>query len=156
MKTVEKVLIGITLLGLIIKLLHWPGGSILMILGLSILAFFYPIAAYFLFSPVKYFEVDGMTFTETSAPRVILSLGTGFCLPVAVIGLLFRFMHWPGAKMMLLIGLVTIVPIAIVSLVKHSVTKDNFYKQIAIRTIVVASLALLLFTFVVLPLNSKG
>ena len=156
LKIIEKLLVGITLVGLAIKLSHWPGGAVLMILSLGTLSLFYPIAAYFLFSPAKPVEIDGMVFIPTSAPRVILSLGTGFCLPVAVIGLLFRFMHWPGAKVMLLIGLITVVPIAVVSLIKHATTKEDFYKQIAIRTIVIGSLAILLFAFVIFPMPVKG
>lgn len=137
-KVIEKVLVGLTMLGLVVKLLHWPGGAMLIILGLGILAMFYPIAAYFLFSPVKYAQLEGFAVNKTSPGRVVLSLGTGLCLPVGVIGLLFKMMHWPGAAVMLLIGLVTIVPIAIVSLVRYAGDKEDFYKQIAIRTVIVA------------------
>ena len=156
MKIVEKILIGITLLGLVIKLVHWPGGNILLVLGLGTLSLFYPVAAYFLFSPQKQIEANGITFKQTSAARVVLSLVTGFCMPVAVIGLLFKIMHWPGASFMLLIGFITIIPIAVVSTIQYLLKKEDFYKQIAIRTIAVGSLAILLFAFLVLPMTTKG
>lgn len=151
MRIIEKILIAITLLGLALKLMYWPGGSTLMILGLGLLSMFYVAAAYFLFSPVTVAYIDGFAYNKTSAPRLMLALATGFSLSIGAIGILFRFMHWPGASVMLLVGMISLVPIAIVSVVKLKNNNDAFYKSIAIRSIVFGCLSILLFAFGVLP-----
>lgn len=141
MKIAERILIGIGLFGIALKLLHWPGGNIALILSISLLTIFYFIASYFLYNPTRVLIVDGNSYKTTSSKRVLLAVVTGMSMPVALIGILFRLMHWPGASVMLLIGCLTIAPIAILSLVFFLNREDDFFKQIAIRTIVVAVLS---------------
>jgi len=141
MKIVERILVGIGVFGIVLKLLHWPGGNIALVLSLMLLSLFYFAASYFLYNPTQMVVVDGYSYKQTSTKKALLAVITGMSMPVALIGLLFRLMHWPGAAVMLLVGLVTIAPIAILNLVLFLNRKDEFYQPLAIRTLIVAILS---------------
>ncbi len=141
MKTAEKVLVGIITIGFVLKLLHVPGGSVALILSLSLLSLFYFAASYFLYNPTNILIVDGISYKKTDTMKVLLAVLTGMSMPVALIGLLFRLMHWPGAAVMLFVGVVTIAPIAIANLILFLKRKDDFFRQVAIRTVIVAILS---------------
>jgi len=145
MKITERILIGLGILGILLRMLHWPGGNIALVLSLSLLAIFYFAGSYFLFNPTKVTTVDGIDYKQASAPRVTMAILTGMSLPVAVIGILFKVMYWPGAAVMLLVGAITLLPFAVVALVTYSVKKEEFYKEIAFRTVVVLLLSAAVF-----------
>lgn len=81
MKT-EKILAGLFLIGVIFRLMHWPGGYIAIIISLGILSLLYfPFGFYFL---------SGKTFKD----QVIgLSAVAGMFLSTPVIGILFALMR---------------------------------------------------------------
>lgn len=79
--------ISCLLLGLLFKVLHWPGGSVLLILG------------------------GGVSLCTT---LILLARGSStvrlpvLLYPSAIVawnGVIFKLMHWPGANIQLLLGL---------------------------------------------------
>lgn len=85
----------VAFLGAAFKMLHYPGADILLIVGLQTIATYYVLAS---FSDPA--ELD-------NKERFLFKV---FCLTMGlfVIGLLFKWMHWPGANMMLIIAILTL------------------------------------------------
>ena len=139
MKT-EKVFVFFIVTGLLLTFFHIPGGKVMSILSLSILSFMYfPFGFYFLSDE----KIDNKT--------VAFSIASGLLLSTLVIGTLFNAMHWPGARFMLVFGLLSCTPIAVISYLKYSKPKEEkmvtYYKNIFIRTAILIGLGLLTITF---------
>lgn len=133
MKKAEIILWALILMGVALKAAHIPGGNILTILSLSAALFFYFIGSYFLFDPKVPIVVNDMTFYKPKAVRVAMALLTGYLMACAIIGLLFRIMHWPGAAAMLLIGLLGLVPMLVIAAVMYSKSRDDFFRKLLFR-----------------------
>jgi hypothetical protein len=137
MKT-EKVFVCITILGLILKYLHIPGGGPILVLSLLSLALIYfPFGFYFL--------SDKSIKTNTG-----ISVVFGWLLSVVFIGILFRVMHWPGAAPMAIVGTITAIPLAIFSYIKHQKSNQedlNYFKNLLIRTSILLIISTLLVLF---------
>ena len=92
--------------GLVLKLLSIGGASNLMIVGFSTLA----VSTLFLnvLFPYKVKD-DNMAFNMEMEPIWNFSMRiTGMSLTTLLIGVLFRLMHWPSSKTLLLIGAVAL------------------------------------------------
>lgn len=133
MKKAEIILWALILMGVALKAAHIPGGNILTILSLSAALFFYFIGSYFLFDPKVPIVVNDMTFYKPKAVRVAMALLTGYLMACAIIGLLFRIMHWPGAAAMLLIGLLGLVPMLVIAAMMYSKSRDDFFRKLLFR-----------------------
>jgi hypothetical protein len=151
MKT-ESVLAAIVALALFFKfILLWPIANQLIILSLSILSMIYMFGSVYFFS---YKKVNHQNFAVT----ILGGLG----MSVALTGIMFKVMYWPGAQPMILISLMSIVPILIISLVSGNnlvlsptITREeeiekisnliNYYKNLRIRTIVITLCTILFF-----------
>lgn len=83
--------------GSLFKIQHWPGASVLLVLGFLLLSFvFLPSAIY-----VNYKEVSNRTKKWT---HVIGFLGTFFIS----VGFLFKIQHWPYAGIAITIGILMV------------------------------------------------
>ncbi len=83
------------LLGSVFKLQHWPGGGILLVLGGAILTLGY---LPFMFS-----------FSLRQTDKLIGKIRNtvGYVTSTAIIvGIIFKLQHWPGARMLLIGGIV--------------------------------------------------
>jgi hypothetical protein len=128
MKT-EKALLIVFIISLIFKLMHWPGGGPLMVLSLTFLALCY--------FPFGFYFFSDKTFKNQ---KIGVSILFGWLLSVAIIGIEFKLMFWPGSKVMLLVGCMSaaILLLAGFSLFKKS-NEDlkNYYKNLLTRTVVI-------------------
>jgi hypothetical protein len=139
MKT-EKIIAIILVIGLILRFFHIPGGSIFTILSMSILSLLYfPFGFYFLSDK----KIDNRT--------IAFSVLSGMVLSIALLGALFKIMHWPGASFMLVFGLAGCIPVAILSYLNHTKPKSEelvlYYKNVFVRVLIVIILGLLSFIF---------
>jgi len=100
MKTTMKIsgFTGPALLGMgsLFKIFHWPGASILLVLGFFVLCFlFLPTAAY-------------VMYKETKSYKNLFVYILGFIASLVFsLGVLFKVQHWPGASIMLTLSIVT-------------------------------------------------
>lgn len=135
MKT-EKILSVVFIIALIFKILHWPGGSMLLILSLMGLCFcYFPLGFVF-------FKTKGM-----KSEKVGVSIVFGWLLTVSIIGILFKLMYWPGAAFMLIVGTMTSFFLSIVAYVLLNKSEENFknyHKNLLIRTVVLGVMSFLL------------
>lgn len=126
------------IIGLIIKLMHWPGGAFIMVISLCSLMLVYLCGFYF--------------FRERKTKKHVLGLSivSGVLFSIIPIGVLFKFQHWPGAGFNLLLGttgaLIMTVVMIIMSQKAEPELAPYFRKMIrrgAILTVLSASLYLL-------------
>jgi len=139
MKT-EKTLSIIFLVGLIFKLLHWPGAGEILVISLSTIVMLYFPAAF-------YFFCDKVIKRQNLA----LSIVSGLFLSLIPLGILFKIMYWPGGQLYLLIGTVSAPIILTVIYFLKSKTTENlatYYNNMFSRTIV---LTVLTITFYLIP-----
>ena len=137
MKT-EKIFAALFIIGLVLKSIHIPGGNSLLILTLVTLSI-----AYF---PFGFYMLSGSKMQQ----NIGLSIGVGMVLSVSVIGILFRVMHWPGAAVMQIFGLITALPLLILV---HALRKktdleaeNDYFRGLILRMTTVSIVALLLFS----------
>ncbi|MBL7980903.1 MAG: hypothetical protein JNL52_03750 [Flavobacteriales bacterium] len=93
MRTIRSIAIAGFILGILFKTLHWPGASIIL-----------------LTSGVLTIVMLGLLLFRKPGPMVVQLQYPGMLIGalVAVItGGLFKIMHWPGANLLLLLGLTT-------------------------------------------------
>jgi hypothetical protein len=88
------ILINLQLAGVIFKVNHWPGAHILLTSSILLMVFyFFPIA---LVNSYK---------QQKNKSQLHLYLVAYLTIAITSLGMLFKIMHWPGASIMLFIGL---------------------------------------------------
>jgi hypothetical protein len=137
MKT-EKVLSIIFLISLVFKVAGWPGGGALMVLSLTILTLcYFPFGFYFL--------NDKPVFKQKLSTSIIY----GWLLPVAILGVEFKLMYWPGYGPMLIIGIMTSAILLVVAYMMHkkATTEENklYHKNLLLRTLILFFCAFVCF-----------
>jgi hypothetical protein len=107
------------LLGSIFKIQHWPGANVLILIGVFFLAV--------LFLPLLF--ILKFKSTEENNRSIVLSIIAFVSAALICIGILFRILHWPGARMMTMIGctllLLGYLPIYVLSIYKNTTNKIN-------------------------------
>lgn len=124
------------MLATIFKIFHFPGASIMLLLGFFTLCFFFlPSANYVM---AKESKRKGMLVLYLSA-----FLGSfGFFL-----GVLFKMMHWPGANWMLLIGIAVLGLVFLPLLLIYQYGSDIDKKAKRINIIAIISGMIYLYGF---------
>jgi hypothetical protein len=85
--------INIAILGAVCKVLHWPGASIFLTIGIGLFCFvFFPLAL------IQAYRDSN----RTQKPLYIVGF---ICTVIVFVGALFKIMHWPGAGFLLIIGI---------------------------------------------------
>jgi hypothetical protein len=101
--TMKKVTFGfgltstfLLLAGTIFKLMHWPGANIMFIMGAVILALIYlPL-------------ILRHKLKESPSNEALLHISGFVGLAFTTVGSLFKIMHWPGASVLLMVGMGTL------------------------------------------------
>lgn len=140
MKT-EKTLLIIVILASLLKILHIPGGSVLLLFSLLGLALcYFPFGFYFL---------SDKSFKENT----LTSLLFGWLLSTCFIGIMFRLMHWPGAMILNIVGAMSALPLSIFAYSKYKkYNQENivYFRNLLIRSTILFIVSLVL-SFVKLP-----
>ena len=146
MKRFEIIFGILSVVAIIMKLALVSGSGILMTLILTLLACFYFYLGFAFFNNIRLKKIfSKSSYYGISALRIIGSIGVGWGLSIMCCGILFKMMHWPGGILFLHIGLIQIFVIAIIVLVKFSLSKSDFYKTILLRFAIIGGLGLLFF-----------
>src|SRR5690606_32351133 len=149
MRKTEIVLIILGALGLTMRLLHLPGGSLFILLPFLILGLTYMYLGFALFNDIRFVKVFRKDSYDNIKPtRIIGAIMAGVSLNVSIIGIIFRFLSYPGASIILIIGLISTSIVAIVSISKIRKNSDRFYLNILKRIAVFGTLC---FILVVMP-----
>jgi len=136
MKWVERIAWGMALLGLVFRLLHWPFGGFLTVLGFST-------------ASVVYFPLGWLLFGGPSRKDQLLplSLITGLVLSLTVIGILFKLQLWPGAEFNLMMGLAGCVVVFVATQSIHSrrPLAEHYFNALRYRLIIIGLSGLVLY-----------
>ncbi|MBL0262286.1 MAG: hypothetical protein IPQ05_00135 [Leptospiraceae bacterium] len=133
----EKTLTIIFIVGLLLKLLHWPGAGPLLVISLSTIAMLYfPAAFYFFYDKV------------IKQQNLALSIVSGLFLSLIPLGILFKIMYWPGGQIYLLVGTVTAPIILAIIYFLKSKTGENlktYYRNMFLRTSILTALTIIFY-----------
>ncbi|MCK5847025.1 MAG: hypothetical protein KAG84_06275 [Bacteroidales bacterium] len=146
MKRLEKILGLLSLLSLIALIIEVPGGLLLSIVTMLFLSFIYYPFGFAFFNDIllrKIFKKDA--YKGVSTWKIVGSIAVGISLSSALMGILFKINHWPGADFNLYVGLVTMLLILIISVYKYLNTKSAFYLRIIKRVLIVGSIGILVW-----------
>jgi len=138
MKLFEKIFTGIIVVGLIFKFTFLPGGSILIVFGLFLLAMIYYPLGFLFFNEIPLKRVfKKVSYKGISAARIIGAIGLGMGLATVLVGLLFKIQHFPGANANLFGGLFLTLIVLIIAGMKYRKSKDVFYKKAFVRIAII-------------------
>ncbi len=101
--------------GLLFKLMHWPGANILLLIGLSVLAF--------LFLPILL--IYRLKKAENSNLKTLYVFGVLSGI-IYLVGLLSKLMQWPGASLMLATGAVFLILVFIPAYTIHKYRNETY------------------------------
>jgi hypothetical protein len=145
MNKFEKIFGVLAVIALILKFASISGGSILATLSLTSLSFLYYLFGFALFNDIKLKNIfKRSSYKGISVLRIISSVGVGLGLSTICLGILFRIQFWPGGRMMLAVGLITILIITIIAFIDFLKSKSD-YKTILLRVAIIGGIGLLLF-----------
>jgi hypothetical protein len=148
MKIAEKFLgvssIVIMLIGFFVR---FPYMAITITLTVLLLSMTYFVFSFALFNNVRLRHIfKSGPFKGVSTLRIIGSILVGFVFSIMCIGILFKFQLWPNGNFTLLVGLMCLGILVIISLVKFLTSKDTFYKNVLIRTLIIGIMGLCLYS----------
>jgi len=153
MKRLELILGAVVVVALFFKVLHWPGGSLMLTIALTGLASIYMFWGFALLNNVS----DDKAFSKSaysgiSTTQIVVSIIAGLGLSAVCMGILFKMQHWPGAVIILLAGLITIFGAGKFAYFKFWQSKNDFYKLILFRIAIIGVIGL--FCFAITDLNA--
>ena len=136
MKWLERIAWGLALVGLVFRLLHWPFGGLLTVLGFSLVATLY--------FPLGWILFGGASRKDQLLP---LSVITGLVLSLTAIGMLFKLQLWPGAEFNLMMGLAgcLVVVVAIFCIHSRRPLAEHYFNALRYRLVVIGLAGLLLY-----------
>lgn len=131
-KKVEQVIIIIAIIGVCFRLMNFMGGNIIMILSFGSLSIFYLTFGVLILNNAP----DSKNIKKSAFGRSI----TGVVMSVSVIGLLFKMVLWPGANMLLTIGLIGLLSSGLIVYIKYKRTDSSYHKLILKRILYIGIL----------------
>lgn len=124
----------LTLLGVLFKIMHWPGASIMLVLG---------VAAFgLLFIPL----LIVLKFKDEAKPvdKWVLSIGLGLGM-ITSIGVLFKVMHWPFANILILSSLSAFILIFVPTYFITKVRRAELRFNTTVNSVLMMACGCLLF-----------
>ncbi len=131
---------SMVIIGTIFKIMHWPGASVLLSLGLFLLAAVYlPV---FVSIRIRDTRNEGK---PVNMAMYVMGMVSGI---IFIAGALFKIMHWPGAGIMILLsGLVTVavfIPLLVINAMRD---KENQVQNFTVLIFVLSFIAITFMTF---------
>ena len=130
---------SLVIIGTIFKIMHWPGASIMLTLGLFLLAAIYlPI---FVSIRIRDTRKEGKAVNRS---MYIIGMIAGI---IFIAGAVFKINHWPGAGIMIILtGLVTVgvfIPLLVINAIKE---KENQVQSFTVLVFVLSFIAIAFMT----------
>lgn len=131
---------AVFLLAVLFKLMHWEGADSMLIVALGSLIFVIPF----------YFIIK-MKDASSTIGKISYLLFIPSLLPT-ILGILFKIMHWPGADMMLILGVGTLIFPTLICYVIYQLKKsENKFKDNFSGFFAILLFMLLVLTFLNKP-----
>jgi hypothetical protein len=130
------LLILILIAGVVFKRLHFPGASILLVTGIVFFILIYlPFYISWVYKAARDYNSTGNIFIAIMTISGIIT----FCL-----GSLFKIMHWPGAGILIWVGIGVIISGLIIFLILN---RKQFFQSLSMISVLLAILILGTFSF---------
>lgn len=131
MTKIEKTLGIAAIILVLLKFAAMPGAGLLLIITLTLLCMFYFSCSFAIFNGISFRGLfDTKSYQNSSFLKIIGAVVTGLVLSATIVGIVFKLFSWPGAHVMLLLGILGIMIITIIVAKKHSKIKSEYYKRI--------------------------
>jgi hypothetical protein len=121
LKKLYKISLAVLFLGLMFKIMHFPGAGLLLMVGVFLLA------GYFIFGQ------------KTTNNNKFLGFIYRTCFSLTIIGGIFFMMHWPGAGFVRLVSIVSLI-LGFILLFFHKKQLLQTTKNITITFVILACL----------------
>jgi hypothetical protein len=145
MKKLEIILITGAIIGLLLMLFNTPLDSLIASVFFITLSCLYYFLGFALFNNIparKIFKAD--SYKGIGTWRILIAIGTGIALSILTIGIMCSALNYPMAGTFLVVGIV------LVALIKNGQEKDQFYRNIILRSFVFLIISVI---FLLLPGN---
>ena len=147
MKKVEKVFVLLVLIGIVLRLMLVPRSAALMFLSSVALCLFYFYLGFALFNDIRLRSIfKKSSYDATNTMHILAGIASGFALSAACVGIMFKFLSWPGSFFQLLLAIFACTIIFVISLIKMKGSNIPFYKRILTRIVSFGSVCVLLLT----------
>jgi hypothetical protein len=142
-----ELIVGLgAILGVLLKILHFPGSNIMIVLTFSTLSMFYYLFSFALFNNIRLRDIfKKSSYKETNAKRIIGAIVLGFALSAILTGVLFKLLFWAGANLQLRGGLYAIGLILPIATIFYFRNKADYYKRVFKRIAIYGGLGLVLY-----------
>ncbi|MES2515442.1 MAG: hypothetical protein V4580_14910 [Bacteroidota bacterium] len=149
MKKTEIILAILAVIAVMLNYLLVPGGVMLTVLTLSSLSCLYFAFSFALLNDIRFrniFKSD--SYKNIGALKIVGAIGTGWALSMAMNGLLFKLLYWPGAAVSIVGGMVSLSIPFIICVVKYVLGSNRaYYSRVLIRTGIVITCCVFIMPF---------
>jgi len=145
MTKLEKLFGILILISLVLKLNILPYGGILLTVSMMALVFYYLQFGKAIFNDIelkKSLKKD--SYKEVPNSLITISKATGIGLSFVCVGILFKLNHWGSSSMIFLVGLGIILLISAVTMIGWIKSKNETYKRILSRTLIIGGFGLIM------------
>jgi hypothetical protein len=147
MNKIEISLLAVIIISILLKVFSVAGADVLLGVSLSIMAMvYYPFGLFIINSiPIrKVFKRE--SYKGISFLKGFGSAATGITLSIVLVGIMFKFLLYPGASVMLSVGLISSSFILSITLYKFLADiRAKFYRQMMVRMLVFIAFGSILF-----------
>lgn len=146
MKKWEKILWSLFFVGLVFKLMHLPGAGIITVFSLVLVSLFYFYLGIGVFNNLSVKQMfNRKNYTNKIRFNLLFGALFGIVLATLVIGILFKFMLWPGGNILLSAGLISLLISLIVYFFLNHFGKMFFEKRVFVRVTLIGLTSLGLY-----------
>ncbi|UTW62173.1 hypothetical protein KFE98_19550 [bacterium SCSIO 12741] len=135
-RMVEIACFSFFVIGFVMRLMHWPGGSLLLILSTLVVSIYYfPFGLYVFGALAKKRPFSSSHIKAAGVSRLLFTLATGFSLATGMLGLLFKIQHYPGAEPLLNFTSILAFVLIFFGLIRRNSNNRNFLDPLLFRLI---------------------
>lgn len=146
MKKAEIILVGVAIISTIFRIMHLIGAHFLTVLSFTFLSCLYFYFSFAIFNGIRFRDIfKKASYQGISALRIIGAIVTGIAISMAIVGMEFRIMRWPGASIMLMVGGLVLCLLTVTAIIKYFSSKAPFYLNILKRVVPYTILAVVAF-----------
>lgn len=146
MKKAELIFVSLAIVAFGLSLFLVPGGNILLVLSAIGLLFLYFYLGFAILNGITFRKIfKKETYKNISSLRIFGSVATGIIFSITILGVVFKYLIWPGGSIMLLISFVGMLIIFIVALIKNLKKPSKFYQNVLLRCAVYGGVACFFF-----------
>jgi hypothetical protein len=123
-----------------------PGGSLLVILFLTLSSMFYFWFGFALFNEIRFRGIlRKESYLDIHSNKILGGILTGWLMSITILGILFKIMSWTGATIVLASGIIGSIIILIIGFLKYQKSNSLFYPRVFKRVIIILIIAVALF-----------